>query len=163
MEGREWKAESSKQKLASSFSSPVSLFPRRFSSFDFPVFSFRLAPYACQFPVSSFQFRFSNFEFRLSSIQFPTCPLRLPVPSSQFPVSSFDFRISIFDFPVHGTSRVTASGTISNVAGSVPTSSPSSSKRMASPATWAAQQSLRVSTSSTSPRWKCWRARTRPA
>ena len=142
----------------SGFDSPVSTSQFPLPSLHFPVCTSR-------FPVCISHFLFSSLHFPVSSFQFPVSSFQFPVSNFQFPVSSFQFPIPSFQFPVsnHGTSRVSACGTISNVAGSVPTSSPSSSKRMASPATWAAQQSLRVSTSSTSPRRKCWRARTRPA
>ena len=51
---------------------------------------------------------------------------RITDPESQVPKRS------------HGTSSVSASGTTSNVAGSVPTNSPSSSKRIGFPGTLAA-------------------------
>jgi len=124
-----------------------------------------LRPSGFHSPVSTSLLTLPSLHFPFSTFYSPVSTFHFPFSNFHFPFSSFNFRVSIFQSPVsnHGTSRVSASGTISNVAGSVPTSSPSSSKRMASPATWAAQQSLRVFTSSTSPRWKCWRARTRPA
>src|SRR5208337_4619212 len=161
---RNWKIETGKPKNEtgkSKFENRKTKLENRNSKLDASFFLLpRLQPSIFDFRVSIFDFPVSCFTFRPS-----LCISHLLFSFFEFRFSIFEFRFSIFDFRLspHGTSSVSASGTISNVAGSIPTSSPSSSKRMASPAAWAAQQSLRVSTSSTSPSWKCRRARTQAA